>query len=242
MSMYKRPSQRVKVHTSHIRGCIPDDTFIGRITKRNPVIQFKFVKEPVYHQDDYLKLLEANYKKMGLPYVDPQLPIVQPKVYPEPPKEPELTFGDRVQVNLRVLKSGIVRVKINSAIAELYDKYYKHAKRPPFKMVLQAYKSHGFSNEFLQRIDKNNEKRTREALRIEKIFTKIFDKEPIKKVKKAKKKEEEEPEIIEDVVEPIEDEDQPPKSDEPEEEETLDVEPDEEDEEEVEEEYVSDGE
>ena len=238
--MYKRPSQRVKVHTSHIHGSIPDDTFIGRITKRNPVIQFKFVKEPVYHQDDYLKLLEANYKKMGLPYVDPQLPIVQPRVYPEPPKEPELTFGDRVQVNLRVLKSGIVRVKINSAIAELYDKYYKHAKRPPFKMVLQAYKSHGFSNEFLQRIDKNNEKRTREALRIEKIFTKIFDKEPTKKVKKAKKKEE--PELNEDVVEPIEDEDQPPKSDEPEEEETLDVEPDEEDEEEVEEEYVSDGE
>ena len=239
MSMYKRPSQRVKVHTSHIHGSIPDDTFIGRITKRNPVIQFKFVKDPVYHQDDYLKLLEANYKKMGLPYVDPQLPIVQPKVYPEPPKEPELTFGDRVQVNLRVLKSGIVRVKINSAIAELYDKYYKHAKRPPFKMVLQAYKSHGFSNEFLQRIEKNNEKRKREALRIEKIFTKIFDKEPTKKVKKAKKKEE--PELNEDVVEPIEDEDQPPKSDEPEEEETLDVEPDE-DEEEVEEEYVSDGE
>ena len=240
MSMYKRPSQRVKVHTSHIRGSIPDDTFIGRITKRNTVIQFKFVKEPVYHQDDYLKLLEANYKKMGLPYVDPQLPIVQPKVYPEPRKEPELTFGDRVQVNLRVLKSGIVRVKINSAIAELYAKYYKHAKRPPFKMVLQAYKSHGFSNEFLQRIEKNNEKRKREALRIEKIFTKIFDKEPTKKVKKAKKKEE--PELNEDVVEPIEDEDQPPKSDEPEEEETLDVEPDEEDEEEVEEEYVSDGE
>jgi hypothetical protein len=198
------------------------------------------VKDPVYHQDDYLKLLEENYKKMGLPYVEPQLPIVQPRVYPEPRKEPELTFGDRVQVNLRVLKSGIVRVKINSAIAELYAKYYKHAKRPPFKMVLQAYKSHGFSNEFLQRIEKNNEKRKREALRIEKIFTKIFDKEPTKKVKKVKKKEE--PEIIEDVVEPIEDEDQPPKSDEPEEEETLDVEPDEEDEEEVEEEYVSDGE
>jgi len=239
--MYKRPSLRVKVQTSHIRGSIPDDTFIGRITKHNPVIQYNFVKEPVYHQDDYLKLLEANYKKMGLPYVDPQLPIVQPRVYPEPPKEPELTFGDRVQVNLRVLKSGIVRVKINSAIAELYAKYYKHAKRPPFKMVLQAYRSHGFSKEFLQRIEKNNEKRKREALRIEKIFTKIFDKEPIKKVKKTKKKEEE-PELNEDVVEPIEDEDQPPKSDEPEEEETLDVEPDEEDEEEVEEEYVSDGE
>jgi hypothetical protein len=191
------------------------------------------VKGPVYHQDDYLKLLEANYKKMGLPYVDPQLPIIQPRVYPEPRKEPELTFGDRIQVNLRVLKNGIVRVKINSAIAELYAKYYKHAKRPPFKMVLQAYKSHGFSKEFLQRIEKNNEKRKDLYIRIGKVFTKIFDKEPMKKVKKAKKKEEE-------IVESIEDEDQPPKSDEPEEEETLDVEPDEEDEEEVEEEYILD--
>ena len=234
--MYKRPSQRVKVHTSHIRGCIPDDTFIGRITKRNPVIQFKFVKDPVYHQDDYLKLLEANYKKMGLPYVDPQLPIVQPRVYPEPRKEPELTFGDRIQVNLRVLKNGIVRVKINSAIAELYAKYYKHAKRPPFKMVLQAYKSHGFSKEFLQRIEKNNDKRKDLYIRIEKVFTNIFDKEPMKKIKKKKKEEE--------IVEPIEEEEDiiPLKSDEPEEEETLDVEPDEEEEVENEEEYLSGGE
>ena len=236
MSMYKRPSQRVKVHTSHIRGSIPDDTFIGRITKRNPVIQFKFVKDPVYHQDDYLKLLEANYKKMGLPYVDPQLPIIQPRVYPEPRKEPELTFGDRIQVNLRVLKNGIVRVKINSAIAELYAKYYKHAKRPPFKMVLQAYKSHGFSKEFLQRIEKNNDKRKDLYIRIEKVFTNIFDKEPMKKIKKKKKEEE--------IVEPIEEEEDiiPLKSDEPEEEETLDVEPDEEEEVENEEEYLSGGE
>ena len=233
--MYKRPSQRVKVHTSHIRGSIPDDTFIGRITKHNPVIQYNFVKEPVYHQDDYLKLLEANYKKMGLPYVDPQLPIIQPRVYPEPPKEPELTFGDRIQVNLRVLKSGIVRVKINSAIAELYDKYYKNAKRPPFKMVLQAYKSHGFSKEYLQRIEKNNEKRKDLYIKIEKVFTKIFDKEPMKKIKKKKKEEE--------IIEPIEDDDQHLKPDEPEEEETLDVEPDEDEEEvENEEEYFSGGE
>jgi len=231
--MYKRPSQRVKVHTSHIRGGIPDDTFVGRIVQPKPTIQFKFVKEPVYHQDDYLKLLEANYKKMGLPYVDPQLPIIQPRVYPEPRKEPELTFGDRIQVNLRVLKNGIVRVKINSSIAELYAKYYRHAKRPPFKMVLQAYKSHGFSDKFLQRIEKNNEKRKDLYIRIGKVFTKIFDKEPMKKIKKKKKEEE--------IVEPVEDEDIPPKSDEPEEEETLDVEPDE-DEDEPEEEYVSDGE
>ena len=233
--MYKRPSQRVKVHTSHIRGSIPDDTFIGRITKSKLTSQYKFVKRPVYHQNDYLKLLEANYKKMGLPYVDPQLPIIQPRVYTEPPKEPELTFGDRIQVNLRVLKSGIVRVKINSAIAELYAKYYRHAKRPPFKMVLQAYKSHGFSKEYLQRIEKNNEKKLEFAKKVPMILAKIFDKEPMKKIKKKKKEEE--------IIEPIEEDDQALKSDEPEEEETLDVEPDEDEEEvEDEEEYFSGGE
>ena len=65
-------------------------------------------------------------------------------------------------------------------------------------------------------------------LPLSEVLTKIFDKEPMKKVKKAKKKEEEIVEQVEDIVEPVEDEDQPPKSDEPEEEETLDVEPDEE--------------
>jgi len=192
------------------------------------------IKQPVYHQDEYLKLLESNYKSLGLPFVDPGLPVVVPKVSPEPPKEPELVYGDRVQVNLRVLKSGIVRIKINSAIADVYSKYYKQGKRPPFKTILNAYKSHGFSKEYLERITKNNEKRKAFALKIEKVFAKIFDKEPVKKVKKKKKEEE-----IEEVD--VEDEDKPPIPDEPEEEETLDVEPDEEEDVE-EEEYVSDGE
>ncbi len=233
--MYKRPSQRVRCNYEYSHKPLPDGSFLHKLlnppSTRYPVK----IKQPVYHQDDYLKLLEANYKKMGLPYVDPQLPITQPRVYPEPPKEPELTFGDRIQVNLRVLKSGVVRVKINSAIAELYAKYYRHAKRPPFKMVLQAYKSHGFSKEYLQRIEKNNEKRKELYIRIEKVFTKIFDKEPTKKIKKKKKEEE--------IVEPVEDDDEPPTSDAPEEEETLDVEPDEDEEEvENEEEYFSGGE
>jgi len=193
------------------------------------------IKQPVYHQDDYLKLLESNYKSLGLPFVDPGLPVVVPIVSPEPVKEPELIYGDRVQVNLRVLKSGIVRIKVNSAIADVYNKYYKQGQRPPFKTILNAYKSHGFSKGFLERITKNNDKRKALGLKIDKVFAKIFDKEPVKKVKKKKKEEE-----IEEVD--VEDEDKPPIPDEPEEEETLDVEPDEEEEDVEEEEYVSDGE
>jgi molecular chaperone DnaK (HSP70) len=185
---------------------------------------------------------------MGITYVDQQLPILPPTVYPEPRKEPELTYGDSVQVVLRVLKNGIVRVKVNGAIADMYAKYYgpgvDHSKVAPFKAVLQAYKAHGFSKEFLDRITKNNDKRKAIQIRIDKVFTTIFDKEPVKKAKKEKKKKVEEiiediEEVITEAVEPEEDADKPLAPDAPEEDETLDVEPDEDEEEE---EYVSDGE
>lgn len=232
--MYKRPSQRVRCNYEYSRKVPPEGSLLYKLLNPPPTQHPVKIKQPVYHQDDYLKLLESNYKSLGLSFVDPVLPVLVPQVSPEPPKEPELVYGDRVQVNLRVLKSGVVRIKVNSAIADVYSKYYKQGKRPPFKTILNAYKSHGFSKEYLERITKNNDKRKALALKIEKVFAKIFDKEPVKKVKKKKKEEE-----IEEVD--VEDEDKPPIPDEPEEEETLDVEPDEEEDVE-EEEYVSDGE
>lgn len=235
MSMYKRPSRRVRCNYEYSHKVPPEGSFLYKLLNPPPTQYPVKIKQPVYHQDDYLKLLESNYKSLGLPFVDPGLPVVVPIVSPEPVKEPELIYGDRVQVNLRVLKSGIVRIKVNSAIADVYNKYYKQGQRPPFKTILNAYKSHGFSKGFLERITKNNDKRKALGLKIEKVFAKIFDKEPVKKVKKKKKEEE-----IEEVD--VEDEDKPPIPDEPEEEETLDVEPDEEEEDVEEEEYVSDGE
>ena len=233
--MYKRPSRRVRCNYEYSHKVPPEGSFLYKLLNPPPTQHPVKIKQPVYHQDDYLKLLESNYKSLGLPFVDPGLPVVVPIVSPEPVKEPELIYGDRVQVNLRVLKSGIVRIKVNSAIADVYNKYYKQGQRPPFKTILNAYKSHGFSKGFLERITKNNDKRKALGLKIDKVFAKIFDKEPVKKVKKKKKEEE-----IEEVD--VEDEDKPPIPDEPEEEETLDVEPDEEEEDVEEEEYVSDGE
>jgi hypothetical protein len=137
---------------------------------------------------------------------------------------------------MRILKSGIVRIKLDASIATLHEKYYKKALRPPMKSVLSAYKSMGFSPQFLEKIKKRFECKVKEQKRIEKVIDKIFNKEPVKKVKK-KKKEEEEP-----VEEPPE-EDEEEKDDAPEEDEGLDVEPDaDEDVEEPvdEEEYLSD--
>ena len=237
--MYKRPSQRVKIGGYEHRPA-PVGSFLHKLMNPSPIEYPVKVLQPIYQQDLYLRLFKENQKFWGITYVDPELPILSPTVYPEPRKEPELTYGDRVQVVLRVLKNGIVRVKVNGAIADMYAKYYgpgvNHDKVPPFKAILQAYKAHGFSKEYLDRITKNNDKRKSIQIRIDKVFTKIFDKEPVKKVKKEKKKK------VEDIIELVEpEEDKPPVPDVQEEDETLDVEPDE-DEEEEEEEYVSDGE
>ena len=243
MSFYKRPLRRVRSTLPDGVGKINENSFLGQILKKTPTDYVPVPKRPVYHQDAYLKMLENHYKDMGVPYVDPGLPVVVPIVKPPKQEEPELDVPDRVYLKLRVLKNGVVRIKLNCAIWDLHNKYYKDIKRPPFKSVLQAYKAHGFSKEYIEKLKRNQEKHARLCVHIEKVFTKIFDKEPTKKPKKEKKKPKEIEEEVDEIKEMVdEDDDIVPQSDDPEEEETLDVEPDEDEEPEPEEEYVDDAE
>ena len=229
MSMYKRPSQRVKIdHDGQRHAPAREGSFLYKLLNPPPTKFPLKIKEPVYHQDDYLKLLKSSNERMGLKYVDPGLPIVIPVVYPDPPQEPDLPYSDHVRVTLKILKSGIVRVKLSPSIAILHEKYWSKCIVPPLKPVIQAFKAYGFSDEFIKKVEKSQKKADLFKQKVGGILAKIFDKEPVKKVKKKKKQEE----IIE--------EDVPPVPDEPEEEETLDIEPDE-DEVEEEEEYISDG-
>jgi hypothetical protein len=212
------------------------------------------IKEPVYKYDDYKRLLEGNNKAMGIPFTDPNLPVVPiyepvykydvykpvdleriPVPRPLPPhKEPELEFSDRVQVVLTVLKNGKVRVKVNTAIITLHETYFKKLKQPPLKAILQAYKTHGFSQVFLDTLKVKYEKKQAYTKRIGKIFSDIFERKPKPKpklkVKVKVEEEEEEPEEPEEPEEEIEIE---------EEENVLDVEPDEPDEIIEDEEYIS---
>src|SRR5210317_917233 len=222
MSMFKRPSQRVKIDGEIPRSRPIEGSYLYDIIKQTPTQFYEHKKAPIYMLDSYLKMLKQNNERMGIPYVEPELPEATPLPDPVISKEPELIFGDRVQVTLRVLKSGIVRVKVNGAIATMYEKYYKKAIHPPIKEIVQAYKSHGFSKEFLEKIKKSHDKKMVFAKKVPKILEKIFDKEPVKKPKKEKKKEPEE-EIVNEVPEEEEEED-----DVPDEEGQMDVEPDEE--------------
>jgi len=235
--MFRRPSQRVKCPPAQNVGKPKPGTFLYNLMTPGEVECYTFKKGPVYRKEEYLRLLEKNHKNLGIPYVKPDLPEPTPYVPPEKPNEPRLEFGDQVYVTLRILKSGIVRVKLNCAIATMYEKYYRHAVQPPFKTVLQAYKSHGFSPEFLEKIKKSHERKMVYAKKVPGILEKIFEKEAVKRVKKEKEKEREKDDE-EDVppLDDIEDNDTPPI-----EECELDVEPDEEEDVE-EEEYVSDNE
>jgi len=226
--MYKRPSRRVKIdHDGRCHAPAREGSFLYKLLNPPPTKFPVKVKQPVYHQDDYLKLLKASDERMGLKYVDPGLPIVTPIVYPDPLQEPDLPYSDHIRVTLKILKSGIVRVKVYPSIAILHEKYWSKCIVPPLKPVIQAFKAYGFSDEFIKKVEKSQKKADLFKQKVGKIIEKIFDKEPVKKIKKKKK--------VEEVIE----EDIPPVPDEPEEEETLDVEPDEEEVEE--EEYISDG-
>lgn len=244
MSMYKRPSFRPKVvHTSRGPHKIAEGSFLHGLLNQGPTTFYKYVPAPVYKEEDYLKMLKKNNETLGIPYKDPQLPKCEKPIKPEPKKEPELTFCDRVYVRMKILKSGIVRIKLDASIATLHEKYYSKAKRPPMKSIIQAYKSMGFSPEFLEKIKKGFAKNAEQQKRVEKLLDKLFNKEPVKKTKKKKKEEE----VVEEEKEDVEDE-EPPEDDEeeddvPGEDEGMDVEPEVEDdveEEPVEEEYFSD--
>ena len=219
MSMYRRPLPRVRndsVNPKPVK--FTEGSFLHGIVNPSRTDVYKFAPGPVYEKEAYLIALEKHYKKCGIPFKDPQLPDSVKIVRPEPIKEPELGFIDQVYLKMRILKSGIVRIKLDASIATLHEKYYKKALRPPMKSILSAYKSMGFSPQFLEKIKKRFEWNVKEQKRIDKVIDKIFNKEPVKKVKKKKKEEEE---IVED---PPEEDDE--KDDAPEEDEGLDVEPD----------------
>lgn len=235
---YKQPSKRVKPYLTDNVGKIDENSFLGKILKKTEIKPLEKIKRPIYNQDDYLKLLEKNHKEMGIHYVKPDLPEWVPIEKPKPIEEPELDVPDKVYLKLRILKNGTVRIKLSCAIWDLHNKYYKNAQKAPFKAVLQAYKAHGFSKEYLEKLKKNYEKRKLFSIKVEKLFTKIFDKEPVKKPKKKKEPEEEEEVIDNPPEEDDEDDDIAPEDG------GMDIEPDVDEEvvEDVEEEYFSDGE
>ncbi len=208
-------------------------------------------KKPFYVQNkkDYLESLERNCKEMGIPFKKPYVEETPPYEKIDDSIETHIEHLDQIVVNLNVLKSGKVRVKVSPHMAVLNEKYYSKYKIPPIKTLTSALKAIGYSQEFIDSMMVKYKKRNALIEKKWKILEKRFDAPSTasrnKKKKADKKAEAAEAEAAEaaaaEAIEAeagVEDED--PEDDEPEEDEAIVV--DEDDEEEVvEDDYVSDG-
>jgi hypothetical protein len=234
--MYKRPPLRVREEPRPSTRPKPG-TFLDRIVNPPPSVPYVRKKYPVYQKEVYLALLKRNCKELGLEYKEPDIPDYVPPQRSKPPIEPQLTFSDKVYMKVRILKSGIIRIKLDASFANLYEKYYSKQKQPPMKSVIQAYKSMGFSPEFLEKIKTRYSKFAEHRKKVEKMIDEIFNKEPAKKPKKKKE------EVIEEEEEE-EEEDEEDQDDDPGEDGEMDVEVDNDDDneqpQEDEEAYLSD--
>ena len=201
MSMYKRPPLRVR-EEPRVSTRPKPGSFLDKIVNPPPSAGYKQKRYPVYQKDTYLALLKRNYHALGLEYKELDIPDYVPPVKSERPSEPELTFADKVYMKVRILKSGIIRIKLDTSFAVLYEKYYSNQKHPPMKSIIQAYKSLGFSSEFLEKVKTKFSKFADHKKKVQEKIDSIFNKEPVKKPKKTKKKEE----LIEDENEEIEEE------------------------------------
>jgi hypothetical protein len=162
---------------------------------------------PVYRQEDYLRLLRKNYEEHGIEFDESKF-----RVNYDPPEiqkfhEPEKfshTFG-QLYLDLTYTKTK-VKVKINCALYNIHENYYAVGKTPPAKVLVQALKTVGYSDEFLKSVIKGYDDNKKFSKKIWKYLdTKLFKEE--KKKKKVKKIKKEPVEDEEDVVPGGEDDD-----------------------------------
>jgi len=238
MSVFKRPQLRCKVEANTC-SLKPGDSLYDTIYPPIHDLRVQPVR-PVYHQERYLQLLEQNYKSYGLPFKDRKLPVLPKYVKPITQEEPDVQFYDRVYLMITILKSGIVRVKLNTGMVDLYEKYFKYNKHPPQKSIIKVYRSLGFSEKLIKKIEASYRKIPSRLVAFQKCIDSVFNRPSASKPKKKK--------VVVVVVEPdpeelIKDEiveEEVDEDDDPGEDGEMDVEADADADEEVEEEYVND--
>jgi hypothetical protein len=158
--------------------------------------------------------------------------------------ETHIEYLDQIVVNLNVLKSGKVRVKVLPQMAVLNEKYYSKYKIPPIKSITSALKSIGYSQEFIDSMTVKYKKRNELIEKKWKILEKRFDAPSTasrNKKKKANKKTEPEPEPEPEMIDDEDPEEENKEDDDADEDEAIVVDDEGDEEEVVEDDYVSDG-
>lgn len=237
--MFKRPQIRVRDVQTHVDIKPPPGSLLFKIINPEPTVFAKHVVAPIFKKDAYLNLLKKNYIELGLEYKDLNIPDEDLCETITTKDTNPIDYIDKIFLRVKILKNGTIKIKIISAFKDLYDKYYSQAKKPPIKLITSAYKSMGFSTEFIDKILANHASGIAKSDAIFKKIDGLLTKESTKKVVKKKKetKKQEDDEIIEEQEE--EDDEEPTEDDG-----GMDVEIDIDDEDlgNPEEEYFSDGE
>jgi len=195
----------------------------------------------VQNAESYVNLLKKNYEYYGIPFKHPNVEEMPPYPKYNIVSENCIENLDQIKVCFTVLKSGKVRVKVLPQVAILNEKYYSKGKLPPIKSVISAFKSVGYSQEFVDSILKKYTGRKKLIEQKWKILEKRFDAPSVSaanKKKKADKKAEAEAEAD---IEEDDDEEKEKDDDEPEEDEAIEIDEEGDEEEVVEDEYISDG-
>ena len=196
--MYKRPAIREKLPSvhSHKRDIKPG-TLLHAITHPPPTKHFTYVVRAIYRKEDYIRLYMGHMAELGLEPKEMNIPDYEPVIPSFKQNETIITHVNPIHLQIKILKSGIIRIRLNTAIGDLYDTYYAKHHSPPLKDLVQAYKSVGYSNEFLEKIIKTHDRR----IRITESFNMdtAFGKEPVKKPKKKKEEVEIEIELDDDI-------------------------------------------
>ena len=139
--MFKRPIPRKKINPSTTQPVLPTRGVIYDILNTKdtprPVIEKRF-----YYQNTelYLKLLEKNYKQGNIPFKKPQVSEPPKRITKTNTKECHVGYPDRVVLKLNILKSGIVRVKLLTSMACLWDKYIVNQKHHHRSRLFQPIK------------------------------------------------------------------------------------------------------
>lgn len=242
--MFKRPQIRPREppRPFHKRDVLPG-SLVYDIINPKPTESYKQPIRPVFRQNDYIALFNRYQREAGLPektfdHLPPESDYTERTVV----KPPRLEALDWIYLTVNVLKNGKVKVKLNTSVYDMYEKYYKKNKIPPNKTLVKCYKTLGFSNEFIDTLDKKLLEKPKISKIVAAKIDKVFNKPAAPKTKK--KKQEPEPEPEQDIEEVSDDEEEDQEDDDPGEDGEMDVEVDQDDidEEQPPEEYFSDGE
>jgi hypothetical protein len=203
---YVPMSPRVGVsRPSFIQGIIDN----MKVPIRN--INFKDTWRPIANYKEYLQVLERHERsnaasmtpEKGEKYLIESLKRISeirerhekweadnPPREPTPTKEPINVPDDmdHVVVNLKVLKSGKVKVHMSAPMNELYVNYYKKFTRPPIDVHLKALKRFGYPDWVLERVLRKHEKLPEKLKEMDEMIERVFGKYSSSKPSKPKKK------------------------------------------------------